>query len=80
MFFLFWMLTFLAVFLMVYTFRKFLMVYTFRNILGLLESGIMLQTSTRDINIERQNLSSSAIGIINFEKTFVLNFIVDTMN
>ena len=27
------------------------MVYTFRNFLGLLESAIMLQTSTREINV-----------------------------
>ena len=29
----------------------FLMVYTFRNLLGLLESAIMLQTSTLEINV-----------------------------
>ena len=28
------------------------MVYTFRNLLGLLESAIMLQTSTLEINVE----------------------------
>ena len=28
-----------------------LMVYTFRNLLGLLESGITLQTSTLEINV-----------------------------
>ena len=28
-----------------------LMVYTFRNLLGLLESAIMLQTSTLEINL-----------------------------
>ena len=28
-----------------------LMVYTFRNLLGLLESAIMLQTSTLEINV-----------------------------
>ena len=38
----FWMVTFLVVLLMVYTFRK---------LLGLLEPGIMLQTSTHEINV-----------------------------
>ena len=38
----FWMWTFLVVLLMVYTFRK---------LLGLLESAIMLQTSTLEINV-----------------------------
>ena len=38
----FWMVTFLVVLLMV---------YTFRNLLGLLESAIMLQTSTLEINV-----------------------------
>ena len=56
-----------------------LMVYTFRNLLGLLESAIMLQTSTLEINVKRPNFSNRAIGIINFEKPF-LNFTVDTMN
>ena len=58
-----------------------LMVYTFRNLLhvGLLESAIMLQTSTLEINVKRPNFSNRAIGIINFEKPF-LNVIVDTMN
>ena len=56
-----------------------LMLYTFRNLLGLLESAIMLQTSTLEINVKRQNFSNRAIGIINFEN-FFLNFIVDTMN
>ena len=37
----FWMVTFLVVLLMV---------FTFRNLLGLLESAIMLQTSTLEIN------------------------------
>ena len=37
-----WMVTFLVVLLMV---------YTFRNLLGLLESAIMLQTSTLEINV-----------------------------
>ena len=40
--FLFWMVTFLVVLLMV---------YTFCNLLGLLESAIMLQTSTLEINV-----------------------------
>ena len=40
--FFFWMVTFLVVLLMV---------YTFRNLLGLLESAIMLQTSTLEINV-----------------------------
>ena len=40
--FLFWMVTFLVVLLMV---------FTFRNLLGLLESSIMLQTSTLEINV-----------------------------
>ena len=39
---LFWMVTFLVVLLVV---------YTFRNLLGLLESAIMLQTSTLEINV-----------------------------
>ena len=55
------------------------MVYTFRNLLGLLESAIMLQTTTLEINAKRPNFSNRSIGIINFEKPF-LNFIVDTMN
>ena len=38
----FWMMTFLVVLLMV---------YTFRNLLGLLKSAIMLQTSTLEINV-----------------------------
>ena len=38
----FWMVTFLVVLLMV---------YTFRNLLSLLESAIMLQTSTLEINV-----------------------------
>ena len=38
----FWMVTFLVVLLMV---------YTFRNLLGLLQSAIMLQTSTLEINV-----------------------------
>ena len=55
------------------------MAYTFRNLLGLLESAIILRTSMREINVEQPNFFSRAIGIINFEKPF-LNFIVDTMN
>ena len=43
-----------------------LMVYIFRNLLGSLESAIMLQTSTLDV--ERPNYSNRAIGII--RKTF----------
>ena len=54
-------------------------VHTFLNLLGLLESAIMLQTSTLEINVQRPNFSNRAIGIINFEKPF-LNFILDTMN
>ena len=38
----FWMVTFIAVLLMV---------YTFRNLLGLLEPAIMLRTSTLEINV-----------------------------
>ena len=38
----FWMVTFLGVLRMV---------YTFRNLLGLLESAIMLRTSTREVNV-----------------------------
>ena len=45
----------------------------------LLESAIMLRTSTLEINVERPNLSNRVIGIINFVKHF-LKFIVDTMN
>ena len=41
----FWMVTFLVVILMV---------YTFRNLFGLLESAIMLQTSTLEINLLKQ--------------------------
>ena len=63
----FWMVTFLAVLLML---------YTFRNLLGLLDAAIMLRTSTREINVKQPNFSCSAI---NFEKHF-LNFIADTMN
>ena len=59
--------------------RRASMVYTFRNLLGLLESAIMLQTSTLEINNERPNFSNRYICIINFEKPF-LNFIADTMN
>ena len=54
------------------------MVYTFRNLLDLLESAIMLQTSMLEINVQRPNFSNRAIGTINFEKHF-LNFIVDTI-
>ena len=64
------MVTFLAVLLMV---------YTFRNLLGLLKSAIMLWTSMHEINVEQLNFPSRAIGIINFEKQF-LKFIADTMN
>ena len=45
-----------------------LMVYTFRNLLGLLESAIMLRTSTPEINISRPNFSNRAIGIIKKKK------------
>ena len=55
------------------------MAFTFRNLIGLLESAIMLRTSMRQINVEQPNFFSRAIGIISFEKTF-LNFIADTMN
>ena len=55
-----------------------LMVYTFRNLLGLLESAIMLWTSTCEININSQT-SPTDIGIKNCAKHF-LNFIADTMN
>ena len=63
------LLTFLSVLLMVYTFRK---------LLGLLESAIFLQASTREINVELANFSSSAIGIIHIETHFI-NFIADTI-
>ena len=56
-----------------------LMAYTFRNLLGLLESAIMLRTSMHKINVKQPNFFSRAIGIINLEKPF-LNFIADTMN
>ena len=56
-----------------------LMVYTFRNSLGLLESAIMLRTSTCEINIKKPNFSSKAIGIISVKKYF-LTVIADTMN
>ena len=66
------MVTFLAVLLMS---------YTFRNLLGLLESIIMLRTSMRETNVfNSQNYSAGAIGIINLEKKHFLNFIADTMN
>ena len=55
------------------------MVYTFHNLLGLLESAIMLRTSMHEINVELPNFFSRAMGIINFDKHF-LNFIADTMN
>ena len=42
-----------------------LMVYTFRNLLGLLESAIMLQTSTLEINVYMPTFSNMAIGNIN---------------
>ena len=64
------MVTFLAVLLMA---------YTFHNLLGLLESAIMLRTSMHEINVEQLNFFSRAIGIINFEHPF-LNFIADTIN
>ena len=54
-------------------------IYIFRNFLGLLVSAIMLRTSMREINIQKPNFSSRAIGIINFEKHF-LNFTADTSN
>ena len=60
-----WMVTFLAVLLMV---------YTFRNLLGLLESAIIKRTSTLEINVKQPNFSSRAIGIVYFEK-YYLNFI-----
>ena len=53
-------------------------VHIFRNLLDLLRSAIMLQTSTLEINVYRTTFSNRAIGIINFEKHF-RNFIVDTM-
>ena len=56
-----------------------LMVYTFLNLLGLLESAIMLRTSTLEINVKRPNFSNRVLGSINFEIHFV-NFIVYTMN
>ena len=65
----FWMVTFLVVLFMV---------YTFRNLLGLLESAIMLQTSTLEKMFNGKTSKNRAIGIINFEKPF-LNFIVDTI-
>ena len=55
------MVTFLAVLLMA---------YTFHNLLGLLESAIMLRTSMHEINVSQPNFFSRAIGVINFEKTF----------
>ena len=55
------------------------MAYTFRNLLGLLESAIMLRTSMHEINVQQPNFFNRAIDIINFEKPF-LNFITDTMN
>ena len=58
------------------------MVYIFRNLLGLLESAIMLITSTREINVQQPNVSSRAIHIINFEKKcqnfYYLIFIFET--
>ena len=49
------------------------------QLIRLLEFAIMLQTSTLEINVKRQNFSNRDIGITNFDKPF-LNFIVDTMN
>ena len=57
-------------FLMVTFLVVLLMVYTFRNLLGLLESAIMLQTSTLEINVKRQNFSNRAIGYHKLRKTF----------
>ena len=48
-----------------------LMVYTFRNLLGSLQSSIMLRTSMRETNVSQSNFSSRAIGIINLEKYFL---------
>ena len=62
----FWMVTFLVVLHMA---------YTFRNFLGLLESAI----NARNKSLRHLNFSSRAIGIINFDKHF-LNFIADTVN
>ena len=55
----FWLVTFLAVRLMM---------YTFCNLLALLESAIMLRTSMREIKVLHPNFSSRAVVIINFEK------------
>ena len=55
-----------------------LMVYTFRILLGLLESDIVKQTSMCEINVTQPNFASRAISIINFEIRF-LNFYADTM-
>ena len=52
----FWIVTFLPILLMV---------YTFHNLLGWLQSAVMLWTSTLEINVNR------AIGIINFETRFL---------
>ena len=56
-----------------------LVVFAFRNLLGLLESAIVLQTSTLEMNVWRKNFSSGAVGVIDFGGPF-LNFIVDTVN
>ena len=54
---------------------RLLMAYTFHNLLGLLESTIMLRTSMHEINVQQPNFFSRAIGIINFEIPFL-----NTMN
>ena len=50
------------------------MVYTFRNLLGLLESAIMLQTSTLEKNVKRQDFSNRASGIIQVSKFYCRHF------
>ena len=40
------------------------------QLIRLLESAIILRASTGEINVQRPNFSSRAIGIINLEKTF----------
>ena len=49
---------------------SYIMVFTFRNLLGLLESAIMLQTSTLGINVKRPIFSNRAIGIITLKNIF----------
>ena len=47
-----------------------LMVYTFLNLLGLLESAIMLRTSTLEINVKTVQLLQQGYRFHNLRKSF----------